>query len=369
MRRVVVRLAALCSAVLLLQGAVQMPVLAQRAAFSKVVLPQDARMHQDAAIEWWYYTGHLRDKTGRTFGFELAVFKQGGLQRIAPLLPSDVGYRIDVAITDEVPKKFYSAVRYLAPSRQTVMSGTTLKIRMPGGSASIAVDTLPGPALRYRLHGAMAAGSIDVTVDTARRPLLEGDAGVLAMGDQGGYSYYYSLTNLRTIGTVTLGGQRFAVTGTTWMDHQWGNWTWDQILGWSWMGVQLSNGTSVALFNFDSVQDVRKAAGASFPDGAQVFSWDSQITPAGGHWTSPRTGVRYPQGWHIAVPRLGLEAQVQPTVAGQEIVNPLFLGPTYWEGSCRVTGTLHGTPITGMAYTELVGYGGRQAMGSLWGFF
>jgi len=37
---------------------------------------------------------------------------------------------------------------------------------------------------------------------------------------------------------------------------------------------------------------------------------------------------------------------------------PGFLGfrKSYWEGSCTVTGTRDGRPVSGKAYTELTGY-------------
>jgi predicted secreted hydrolase len=147
------------------------------------------------------------------------------------------------------------------------------------------------------------------------------------------------------------------------MDHQWGSWKWTAIRGWDWMGVQLDNGTSVALSNFDGPHVVTKGAAASFPDGTQLVTTGSQMTPSARSWTSSSTGTRYPQGWHIVVPALGLDAQVTPTMAAQEIVDPLGFGPSYWEGSCLVAGTLHGKPITGRAYTELVGYGKTSALG------
>jgi predicted secreted hydrolase len=208
----------------------------------------------------------------------------------------------------------------------------------------------------------MSAASLDITVHTARPPLLEGGAGVVPMG-AGGYSYYYSLTNMLTSGTLSIAGRKVAVTGTTWMDHQWGSWKWERIRGWDWMAVQLSNGTSVVLSNFDGARLVSKSAAASFPNGTQLITRASSMVPLNRFWTSPITNVRYPQGWHVRVPAIGLDAQVLPTVPNQEMVDPLSIGPTYWEGSGRLTGTLHGKPITGLTYTELVGYGKRSALG------
>ena len=37
------------------------------------------------------------------------------------------------------------------------------------------------------------------------------------------------------------------VTGTAWLDHQWGNWTPGQG-GWEWYSLQLSNNTQYMLY-------------------------------------------------------------------------------------------------------------------------
>ena len=353
----------LATLIVLAQAAPASPARAQHTAYNAIVLPGDARMHPDAQTEWWYYTGHLHDATGHTFGFELVTFKLQGLKKAFPLSPINTAYRIDFAITDEAAQTFHDVVSYVVPNPpKTVMSTSSLTIRAATAGTSVAVDTLPGPDLAYRVRGSMSAGAVDLMVGTARRPLLEGGQGVVSMGS-GGYSYYYSLTNLRTTGTLTLAGHAYAVTGTTWMDHQWGNWRWDKIRGWDWMGVQLDNGTSVVLSNFNGSRLVAKSADVSFANSTQLVTTKSQMTPSGPSWTCPGTGAQYPQGWHIVVPDIGLDAQVTPVMANQEVVDPLGLGATYWEGSCLVSGTLRGKPVAGRAYTELFGYAKPSMLG------
>jgi predicted secreted hydrolase len=353
-----VPLVALC----LFVGLPPMGARAERAAYNRVELPRDAAMHAGAGTEWWYFTGHLRDGRGNSYGFELVTFKFQGLKKVDPYSPFDLGYRTDIAITDEAHRMFYSAVTYLPPKPGTTGIGAgVLKIRMPSSSSTMMVDTLSGPGLRYRLRGSIAGGSLDLRINTARPPLLEGGAGVVPMGSSG-FSYYYSLTNMTTTGTLTLGGRHLSVTGMTWMDHQWGSWKWSGIKGWDWMGVQLSNGTSLVLSNFAAAKLSLKSATISFPSGAQLITTNSTMAPLNRFWLSPVTRTRYPQGWHVQVPAIGLDAVVTPTIPNQEVVDPLSLGPTYWEGSCRLTGTLKGKPITGQTYTELVGYGKRSAI-------
>lgn len=328
--------------------------------FKPIRLPADARMHHGAPNEWWYFTGHLRDGHGRTYGFELTNFKFGEARKLDPFLPSNTLYRIDFAITDESHKRFYSMIDYVLPSPgKTELSTTTLQSRMPGADGSVALDTLPGPGLAYRLRGHMKAGSLDLTVRTTRPPLLEGKNGVETIAN--GYSYYYSLTNMHSSGTLTIGAHRVAVTGLTWMDHQWGAWDWKDDKGWDWMAVQLANGVSFSLVNFTSGHGQSfKYAIISFPNGKQLFTANARMIPLNRHWTSPRTGTTYPMGWRVEVPALGLAATVLPVMPNQEMVDPLGEA-TYWEGSGRLTGTLSGKPMTGMTYTELVGYGKHGA--------
>ena len=44
--------------------------------FDPVSLPRDLWAHRRAQTEWWYYTGHGKTDSGKTFGFELVFFKR-----------------------------------------------------------------------------------------------------------------------------------------------------------------------------------------------------------------------------------------------------------------------------------------------------
>jgi predicted secreted hydrolase len=59
---------------LLLLTACVPPVYQNPYPVEAIVLPRDDAAHR-APIEWWYYTGHLKDKAGNEYGFELSFFK------------------------------------------------------------------------------------------------------------------------------------------------------------------------------------------------------------------------------------------------------------------------------------------------------
>ena len=78
------------------------------------------------------------------------------------------------------------------------------------------------------------------------------------------------------------------------------------------------------------------------------------------HWTSPRGG-QYPAQWNLRVGSQGLQLQVTPLLADQELATQ----PRYWEGAVRVAGARRGAPVTAQGYVELVGYAQAQASPSM----
>ena len=74
-------------------------------------------------------------------------------------------------------------------------------------------------------------------------------------------------------------------------------------------------------------------------------------------WRSPHSQAEYPASWTVEIPSAGLQLQVEPWLADQE----LNLSYTYWEGAVRVSGMHAGQPVSGNGYVELTGYAGSIA--------
>jgi predicted secreted hydrolase len=311
-----------------------------------VHFPADQAAHPNTHNEWWYVVGHLRSRS-HTFGYEVTLFKF--LDVRPPGFSSAVSvYRTDIAITDETSKRFHQKVTYYFPQSAT-LSASSLNARV--GNASLVAS---GPN-DMDLHAAFSKMSITLHLHTSRPPMYVGGRGYINYGTQ--YTYYYSLTDLKSRGTIKVNGKPIAVSGVSWLDHQWGDWSWTGAKGWTWMALQLGNGIQLSLFDvrafgtpimFASVLD--KAGNTRTIPGVAISST--------GSWLSPHTGAKYPSGWVVKIPTLKATLHVSPTVKDQELIAKNQPQGSYWEGSGRVTGQYGGKVVTGSSYTELTGYAG-----------
>src|SRR5207302_7197825 len=134
-------------------------------------------------------------------------------------------------------------------------------------------------------------GTLDLSLDAVGPTLYDNGTGLFPF--LGGTSYYYSLPNLRTAGTLTVNGQTQHVTGTSWLDRQWGNWDWTQVHLWTWMALQLGNGESLNLWDLFDLIGEQHWATALHRDGSEsVVSVDPLAEHATDFQTSPTTGQR-----------------------------------------------------------------------------
>jgi len=301
-------------------------------------LPRDDAPHHDLT-EWWYYTGHLRSAAGASYGFELVAFQ--GNRAGTP-----TAYAAHFAVTDNTRGTFQFAQRTSTAAQPPPARG--FAFNFDGWQMS-------GYNGHDRLRASLGSYGIDLALASLKPAVLHGQNGIISFGPAG-RSYYYSRTRLATSGTVDDHGHSAAVTGTSWMDHQWGNFI-STAGGWDWFSIQLSDHSELMLFL------LRDAAGKSSGSYGTVVepSGAVDVLPAGGYavqalgkWTSPQSSITYPSGWLLKVGTTVLT--IQPTVRDQELRTAASTGITYWEGDSVVRGTRAGQVVTGQAYVELVGY-------------
>ena len=324
--------------------------------------PADLGPHPDFRTEWWYYTGNLESPAGRHFGFQLTFFRTA----LAPPARGDAAtgsawstrqlYLAHFAVTDTAGRRFHAWSRLeraalgLAGARPH-----PFRVWLDDWSAeSDAPDGLP-----VRLRAAEGSVAIDLTLASDRPVVLQGDRGLSRKGPEpGNASYYYSRTRMTARGTVRAGAEALPVAGLAWMDREWSTSALGpDLVGWDWIALQLDDGRDVMVYRLrrrDGGTDPHSAGALVSTAGATRALAPAEVTlDALDHWTSPRSRVRYPSRWRLAVPGAGLDLAITPRLADQELI----VGTRYWEGAVRVEGTAAGRPIGGRGYVELVGYG------------
>jgi len=324
--------------------------------------PRDHGAHPEYQTEWWYYTGNLTDARGNQYGYQLTFFRSA----LTPDLPertSDLAtnqiYMAHFAVTNGAANDHQSFERFSRGAGG--LAGATGEPAYAVWLEDWAVRTIEPGVTRLQASAPGDGGDValDLILRETRPPVLHGKQGLSQKGPEAGNaSYYYSLVQVETTGTVTSQGETVEVTGLSWMDHEFGTSALSaNAVGWDWFSMQLDNGAVLML------AQVRTGDGGVMPqfegtyvtaDGAQETITAADLTlTALAQWTSPRTQFTYPSGWQVAIPRLNIALTVEPLIQDQEMA----VSFVYWEGAITVAGTIADETVQGVGYVELTGYG------------
>ena len=204
-------------------------------------------------------------------------------------------------------------------------------------------------------------GGAPLRLEADKAPVLNGDAGLSQKSAHpGNASYYYSISRMSAAGLITTPDGQFQVRGSAWFDREWSTSALapDQV-GWDWFALQLSDGRDVMVYRLrlrDGGSDPMSSGTLVEADGsARRLDAGAFELEELDHWTSPRSGARYPAHWRLRVPSAAVDVQVVPAIPDQE----LDLAFRYWEGAARVRGVSNAQPVEGHGHVELTGYGAR----------
>lgn len=326
-------------------------------------LPRDHGAHPSHRTEWWYATGELTGGTGRRFGYQLTIFRQG-LARPAGDAPRSRLSADDVLAAHLVLIDIDAGQRLFAERVRRAAGGLAAT---PSGDLDLWVEdwTLTRhTGDRLVLHAFDRAHDIGIDLDLVptKPAVLHGEQGVSQKGPEpGNASAYMSWTRLTTTGAITFAGARIDVAGESWFDHEWGTSQLGRdLIGWDWFGLRLDDGRELMLYRLRET-DGRVSAFSSgtlvSPDGStrEIAAADMRLTVLQ-EWTSPTTRARYPARWRLQLPALAIDVEIAVAVADCEIDARGSTGVIYWEGPVRVTGH-----ASGRGYAELTGYAGSLA--------
>ncbi|MGH7209130.1 MAG: lipocalin-like domain-containing protein [Nitrospiraceae bacterium] len=328
--------------------------------------PHDHGAHDEFRTEWWYYTGHLSSENGRRFGYQLTFFRRGIEQARIRANPSRWAirhlYLAHFALSDHGNARFRYAEKV---SRAGLGKAGADTGRLRVWIDHWIVETSSPEDARQHLKASSKDFSIDLVVTPEKPPVVHGEGGISRKGSAPGQaSHYYSLPRLATTGTLWVDGARLTVSGTSWMDHEFGSGDLGEAqVGWDWFSVQLDNRSELMFYRLrrtDGTSDAASSGTLILPDGrAQHLSVSELQIETLDQWSSHASGARYPSRWRIAVPSLGLSLSLVPLFPDQELITRRSTQVTYWEGAVRVSGMLRNAPVAGQGYVELTGYAER----------
>ncbi len=220
------------------------------------------------------------------------------------------------------------------------------------------------------LRASSAGAGIDLVLGEGKRPAINGIDGISQKGAAAGNaSHYYSVTRMPTKGTLVVDGERFAVTGESWMDHEFGtSFLEPEQRGWDWLSIQLSDNRELMLYQLrraDGSRDPRSSGTLVDQAGKTTHLADADFTMTPGKATfKSKNGAVYPIEWVVSIPSQRIELRVTTPLADQELSLVGSTGIAYWEGIIDVAGQQANRPtgsnrqITGVGYLEMTGYHG-----------
>jgi len=321
--------------------------------FKPLKFPEDGKPHGKSA-EWWYFNGHLSDKTGHHYSFMDCFFRVNPRKTEIPFFRHIFRDKDDIyfghhILTDIGRQKKYSAIKIpciisknsFKKSLFYVSYSSPLFFRNASGS-----EISEFKPFNYHIK----TENFDLYLKARKPPLLEGGSGFIKINSQ--RTYYYSLTDLETKGTITINGKKIEVEGKSWFDHQWFQAIFSKMQ-WTWFSLQLENNVEIVCFKSPEGKNTAKLANIILADGKILHTDKVQIINEKDYWTSPKTKTAYPLSWRIKIPEYGVDVSVKPMAKEQEM---LFGFINYWEGPLSVNGTFGGKKVSGQGFLELVGY-------------
>ena len=352
-----------------------------------LAFPRDHGAHPGARIEWWYATGWLQaDQPGAgLIGFQLTFFRnRTGLAEGLPgrFAPRQLLFA-HAAVSDIAGKKHRHAQRISRWSGdETLADAHALRADTAVALGRWTLHRQASGGYRALLAAPEAAFTLDLQLQATQPLLLQGQAGYSRKGPAPSQaSHYYSVPQLAVSARLSLDGQRQALAGRGWLDHEWS----DDLLaspgpagsagnpgtsgpgqhtasGWDWIGINLADGSALTAFVLRRADgSVLWAGGSHRPAGGAVRNFlpnEVVFTPLR-DWASPATGVRYPVQWQIGCPAGRFE--LRALLDAQELNGSASTGLVYWEGLAELLAP--GGARVGLGYLEMTGRGRPLRLG------
>jgi predicted secreted hydrolase len=322
-----------------------------------IKLPEDMQPH-DTTIEWWYFNGHLADAKGNQYSFMDCLFRADVNKAKIPYLKNFFGgLKIGEYVTfahsvfgNITEKKSYKDIQNISLTSRDSFTYPLFFVNYidpisaaKGFVLNEIAETKPGT-----FH--IKTEWIDLVMESKKKPMLEGRQGFVTVRNH--ETFYYSLTDLETKGSVRVRDQWIPVTGRSWMDHQWAEVAYNKDK-WTWFSIQLDDGTDLMCVEYDDGKGKDHLVSMLDARGNAEHYERATFTPDDKIWKSKTTKAKYPLSWTVTIPEKDLALKISSTLSDEEMI---FGAIAYWESPVIVTGTIGKKKVKGIGFMELAGY-------------
>jgi len=289
--------------------------------------PKDDGPHS-VITEWWYYNGHLETMSGRRFSYHYTIFAHRAVAEHSI---------VHATLLDHETMKTYSFERRLP-------SLITEKLKSNGFKIGSSQWTMTLENGQDQLTGKAPDFSFDLQLQSPDQIVLQDDDGLLDFGEAG-ESYYYSRPRMATQGGLTLDGRTYQVTGESWFDHQWGEFS-ATVLNWNWFALQLDDGSDIMLFGITDFGGKEVFNGGTYSRNGQTIVFDKAAFDLReeGYWTSEKTKMTYPIDWtlDLRLPTETISVNLNAVKRASEFDARNSTYSVYWEGPIAISGSHSG---------------------------
>ncbi len=358
--------------------------------------------HASSGTEWWYINGHFIGDNHRQYSIFASFFRK--LIHIDEKTGEpEYAHSITWAIIDPGDKQYYSnsLVDQKAPEigLAKLREGGLLKDRFLRKAAIEMLEkgAVPYPDRKFNGKVTVCQEKLDLRFDTnsfrknndnsytvecldnehqvsfslqfrPEKPAIKnGDDGVV-FGVSSEVMYYYFIPRNSARGILEIGGDKIAIEGEVWYDHEFGRSIHaeqdDQAISseldtaWNWVSGQMENGCEFTAAHLTSLEEhsVEDACLIVIDEmGQRHRLTDFKLEPIGQLWTSMRTFQDYPLGWRLVAPELGVDLVARAEFPNQEF-STLISKHAFWEGRMKIEGEILGQKTQGLGFVEVAGF-------------
>ncbi len=328
--------------------------------------PRDDGAHEAFASEIWRAFGFLTTARGRRIDVSATFFRYAA--RANPRAANASAW----SRPEFFPATFTLADRpaFHFVSRTRFERGGVGLAHAAGDRLDVAAGTwsLRGtrePAWRQRrfaLKAARDGAALDLDLVSQRAPVALGPGGVERIGScDACVAYGYAYTRVRARGSVEIDGVRHDVSGSMWLDHEYGNRRLDDPdTGTFRVAIQFEDGRDlVATAPHGADGNPTAVSGTLVRANGDVVRYAATQLVVGANtrfrWTSAATGASYPSAAYVGVPSEGLAVGISIGPRESEVVEPAGV-PSYFTAAAEVGRLDPPDGDHGRAYVESTGY-------------